>query len=107
MQLSAMEAEGAELESGEEAPDAQTARNEMKQLLLYAIESLPESEHAVYELRDLEEVGGEETAARLGLSLAGNEVAPSSGAGESSYFFGCGAGKPSTKGSCQIVASFW
>ncbi len=69
MQLSAMEAEGAELESGEEAPDAQTARNEMKQLLLYAIESLPESEHAVYELRDLEEVGGEETAARLGLSL--------------------------------------
>ena len=41
----------------------------MKQLLLYAIESLPESEHAVYELRDLEEVGGEETAARLGLSL--------------------------------------
>jgi len=69
MQLSAMEAEGAELESGAEPPDAQTARQEMKQLLLHAIESLPEPERAVYELRDLEEVSGDETAAKLGLSL--------------------------------------
>lgn len=69
LQLSAMEAEGAELESRAEAPDAQTARQEMKQLLLRAIESLPKPERAVYELRDLEEVSGDETAAKLGLSL--------------------------------------
>ena len=41
----------------------------MKQLLLHAIESLPKAERAVYELRDLEEVSGDETAAKLGLSL--------------------------------------
>lgn len=70
MQLSAMEAEGTELESEADAPDVQTARQEMKQLLLHAVESLPRPERAVYELRDLEEVSGEETAARLGLSLA-------------------------------------
>jgi RNA polymerase sigma-70 factor (ECF subfamily) len=70
MQLSAMEAEGAELVSGEEAPDVQTARRQMKQLLLDAVGSLPAPERAVYELRDLEEVSGEETAARLGISMA-------------------------------------
>jgi RNA polymerase sigma-70 factor (ECF subfamily) len=69
MQLSAMEAEGTELESADEAPDMQTARLEMKQLLHHAIESLPEPERAVYELRDLEEVSGDETAVKLGLSL--------------------------------------
>lgn len=69
MQLSAMEAEGSELESKADAPDVQTARREMKQLLLRAVESLPRPERAVYELRDLEGVGGEATAARLGLSL--------------------------------------
>jgi RNA polymerase sigma-70 factor (ECF subfamily) len=70
MQLSAMEAEGAELQSGDEAPDVQTARRQMKQLLRDAISSLPHAERTVYELRDLEEVSGEETAARLGISLA-------------------------------------
>jgi putative redox protein len=51
-------------------PDLLAARQEMKQLLRQAIESLPEAERAVYELRDLEEVGGEDTAARLGISMA-------------------------------------
>ena len=69
MQLSAMEAEGTELESGDEAPDMQTARLEIKELLRQAIESLPHAERAVYELRDLEEVSGEEAAAKLELSL--------------------------------------
>ena len=69
MQLSAMEAEGTELESRDAAPDLQTARREMKQLLRQAVESLSQAERAVYELRDLEEVSGEEAAARLGLSL--------------------------------------
>jgi RNA polymerase sigma-70 factor (ECF subfamily) len=69
MQLSAMAAGGSELESHAEAPDVQTARQEMKQLLRQAIESLPEPERAVYELRDLEEMSGEQAAIRLGLSL--------------------------------------
>jgi RNA polymerase sigma-70 factor, ECF subfamily len=70
MQLSAMEAGGAELESTEEPPDVQTGRREMKQLFRDAIASLPLAEQTVYELRDLEELSGEETAAKLGLSLA-------------------------------------
>ena len=67
MQLSAMEAEGRELQSADEPPDVQTARRQMKQLLREAIASLPDAERIVYELRDLEEVSGEETAVRLGL----------------------------------------
>ena len=70
MQLSAMEADGNELPSGEEAPDLQVARREMKQLLREAVKSLPPAERSVYELRDIEGMSGEETAARLGLSLA-------------------------------------
>ena len=70
MQLSAMEAEGAELQSRDEPPDMQTARRQMKQLLRDAIASLPQAERTVYELRDLEEVSGDETAVRLGITLA-------------------------------------
>ena len=70
MQLSAMEAGGTELESGAEAPDVQSARREMKRLLYEAIGSLPQAEREVYELRDLEELRGKETATRLGISLA-------------------------------------
>jgi RNA polymerase sigma-70 factor, ECF subfamily len=69
MQLSAMQAEGAELAAKDAGPDVQTARQQMKQLLRQAVESLPPAERAVYELRDLEEVSGEDTAARLSLSL--------------------------------------
>jgi RNA polymerase sigma-70 factor (ECF subfamily) len=69
MQLSAMEAEGAELESEAEAPDLHTARREMKQLLRQAVDSLPDPERAVYELRDLDEATGDEVAAKLGISL--------------------------------------
>jgi RNA polymerase sigma-70 factor (ECF subfamily) len=65
-----MESEGVELQSAEEAPDVSTAKRQMKQLLLDAVGSLPEPERLVYELRDLEELSGEETAARLAISLA-------------------------------------
>ncbi len=70
MQLSAMEAEGVELQSNKEAPDLLAARHEMKKLLWQAVNSLPGPERTVYELRDLEEVSGEEAATRLGISLA-------------------------------------
>jgi RNA polymerase sigma-70 factor, ECF subfamily len=70
MQLSEMEAQGTELQSAADAPDEQTAKRQMKQLLLDAVAILPPQERAVYELRDLEEVSGDETAARLQISLA-------------------------------------
>ncbi len=70
MQLSAMEADGVELQSDREAPDVLAARREMKQLLRQAVESLPEAERTVYEQRDLGEMSGEEVAALLGISLA-------------------------------------
>lgn len=70
MQLSAMEANGAELASLEQLPDVQSARTQMKELLLAAVASLPEAERDVYQLRELEDISGEETAARLGISLA-------------------------------------
>ena len=63
MQLSALEAEGKQLESSDEAPDLQTARHEVKRLLREAVESLPEAERAVYELRDLEEMSGDDVPA--------------------------------------------
>jgi RNA polymerase sigma-70 factor (ECF subfamily) len=69
-QLSTMEAEGTELQSGDEPVDVQAARRQMKQLLRDAIASLPHAERTVYELRDLEELSGEETAVRLRISLA-------------------------------------
>ena len=69
MQLSAMEEEGSELVSAEDAPDVQSARQEMKRLLLEVVESLPEPERLVYRLRDLEELSGQMVAARLGISL--------------------------------------
>jgi RNA polymerase sigma-70 factor (ECF subfamily) len=70
MQLSAMEANGAQLASLEQLPDVQSARTQMKELLLAAMASLPEAERDVYQLRELEDISGEETAARLGISLA-------------------------------------
>jgi RNA polymerase sigma-70 factor (ECF subfamily) len=70
MQLSAMEADGAEFASQEQPPDVQSARMQMKELLLAAVASLPQAEREVYHLRELEDISGEETAAKLGISLA-------------------------------------
>lgn len=70
MQLSTLEADGRELESASDAPDVQTAKRQMKQVLLDAVAALPANERAVYELRDLEELSGDEAAARLQISLA-------------------------------------
>jgi RNA polymerase sigma-70 factor (ECF subfamily) len=70
IQLSEMEAAGVELPSEGDAPDVGTSRKQMKHLLSEAVTALPEPERKVYELRDLEESSGEETAAMLGISLA-------------------------------------
>src|SRR5271157_148780 len=70
MQLSEMEEEGAELAADRPAVETQAARSEMKVRVQRAIESLPEAEREVYVLRDVEELGGEETAVKLNITLA-------------------------------------
>ena len=59
-----------QLASKEESAETSAAREQMKDLLQRAIESLPAAEREVYDLRDIKELGGEETAARLDISLA-------------------------------------
>ena len=70
LQLSALEEEGMQLVSDRESAETSVAREQMKSLLQRAIASLPEKEREVYELRDIQELGGEETAARLKITLA-------------------------------------
>jgi RNA polymerase sigma-70 factor (ECF subfamily) len=70
LQLSSLEDGGVELASKRESAETQVAREQMKSLLRQAIESLPRSEREVYELREIEELGGQETARKLHISLA-------------------------------------
>jgi RNA polymerase sigma-70 factor (ECF subfamily) len=69
LQLSSLEEEGTELASKRESAETEVAREQMKSLLRRAIESLPQNEREVYEMREIENLGGEETAGRLGISL--------------------------------------
>lgn len=50
-------------------PEQQWAAAEMKELFQGALLSLPDEYRQVYELRDLQEMSGEEVAARLGISV--------------------------------------
>lgn len=70
LQLSELEQEGRELAADHPSPEAQLLTGRMKEVLREAIGALPPRYREVYELRDLEEVPGEEVAARLGISLA-------------------------------------
>lgn len=69
LQLSALQEEGFDLADASPSPETQAASAQLKQLLRAALDSLPADYRAVYELRALEELSGEETARRLGLSL--------------------------------------
>jgi RNA polymerase sigma-70 factor, ECF subfamily len=69
IQLSAME-EQPELPVSHSSVETQIARNQMKALLQRAIESLPEAEREVYLLRDVEELSGEQTAAKLNITTS-------------------------------------
>lgn len=70
LQLSSLEQEGAE--AVDPAPNAedQAGRSEMKQIFTNALSSLSPQFREVYELRAIEELSGEETANRLGISIA-------------------------------------
>ncbi|HKE23627.1 MAG TPA: sigma-70 family RNA polymerase sigma factor [Bryobacteraceae bacterium] len=68
IQLSQMES--FEIPSTSPAPDAQWDAMQMKQLLESALQSLPEGNRRVYEMRDLEDQPGEKVAEALGISPA-------------------------------------
>jgi len=70
LQLSELEKEGREIAAGDPSPEAQLLTGRLKEVLREVIGALPPDDREVYELRDLEEVSGEEVAARLGISLA-------------------------------------
>ncbi len=55
--------------SDEDSPERQAVQREMRRIIRAAVESLPEPDQSVLRLRDIEELSGEATAARLNLSL--------------------------------------
>jgi RNA polymerase sigma-70 factor (ECF subfamily) len=69
MQLSQLEDEGHHLQDHAAAPEEIAAGQQMRQFLRDAVAQLPPEFHAVYQLRDIDELPGEEVAARLGISL--------------------------------------
>lgn len=70
LQLSALEDEGTEIKADEPAVDLQMELAEMKTLLFAAITDLPVPYRAVYELRDLHDLPGDQVARKLGISNA-------------------------------------
>jgi len=69
LQLSTVEDEGREVSSTEPSVEEQAALKQMKELLWEAVRKLPPDYRQVYEMRDLQEVSGEEVAQKLGISL--------------------------------------
>jgi RNA polymerase sigma-70 factor (ECF subfamily) len=69
MQLSDLEDAGHELADPAAVPEQAAATAQMRKMLMDAVAQLKPELRAVYELRDLEEVPGDEVAARLGISL--------------------------------------
>ena len=69
LQLSTLEEEGQQVREARPGVEAEVALKQMKDLLMEAVQSLPQDYRSVYELRDLEEVPGGEVARRLGISL--------------------------------------
>src|ERR1700746_4044142 len=67
--LSSLEDEGRELRAGGVGVDDAVAAQQMKEMLLNAVASLPPDYATVYRMRDLEELSGEEVWQSLGLAL--------------------------------------
>ncbi len=70
LQLSALQENGADVADPAPSAEAQADAAQLKQILRAALDSLPAEYRAVYELRAIDELSGEETARRLGLSIA-------------------------------------
>lgn len=69
LQLSELEAGGLELRDHTAAPEEIAAAAQMRQILRNAVAALKPEFRTVYELRDIDELPGDEVAARLGISL--------------------------------------
>jgi RNA polymerase sigma-70 factor (ECF subfamily) len=70
LQLSELEAQGHELQDRSATPEAAAVGAELKQQIQAALNALPSESRRILELRDVEEVPGEEVAERLKISLA-------------------------------------
>ena len=70
LQLTEMESAGHELHDKAPAPEEIVSAAQMKQLLQQAVARLAPEFRAVYQLRDLDELPGDEVAAMLGISIA-------------------------------------
>jgi RNA polymerase sigma-70 factor (ECF subfamily) len=70
LQLSMLEDNGEQIAGNDLPAESQIALKRMKQLLAAAVASVPEEARTVFELRDIEELSGEEVARRLHISLA-------------------------------------
>jgi RNA polymerase sigma-70 factor, ECF subfamily len=70
LQLSALEESGEETVDSRPSAEDEARVAEMKGIFTRALQSLPSDYRAVYELRALEQLSGEETARKLGLSLS-------------------------------------
>jgi RNA polymerase sigma-70 factor (ECF subfamily) len=70
LQLSQLEEEGREIASDTPPMEVQLHASRMKELFDRALGHLPPQYREVYELRDVDEMQGEEVARRLGISLA-------------------------------------
>jgi RNA polymerase sigma-70 factor, ECF subfamily len=69
LQLSELEEDGLDMRDKAAAPEEIAAVAQMRRLLKDAVAALENKFRIVYELRDIEEVSGEEVAVRLGVSL--------------------------------------
>lgn len=70
LQLSELEASGHELVQKDIPLDEVLAQQQLKTILITAIAALPAESRAVYELRDIDGLSGEEVAQRLGITVA-------------------------------------
>ncbi|MGA8298492.1 MAG: sigma-70 family RNA polymerase sigma factor [Terriglobales bacterium] len=70
MQLSELEEQGTEIASTQSPIDVLLALEEMKTLLLAAVAGLSPEYRSVYEMRDLQDIAGDEVAQELKISRA-------------------------------------
>lgn len=70
LQLSMLEQEGQQIAAVAPPPDASIDAARTRQALHDAVDALPAIYRDVFEMRDIEERSGEETAVKLGISLA-------------------------------------
>ncbi len=70
IQLSSLEHEGEEVAGNEAGPEAEAVLGQMKELLARVLDRLQPEYRSVYEMRDLQDVPGEQVARKLGISLA-------------------------------------